>query len=1255
MEPGTHEPTQAEQNAQAFAKSQANLVSGAGLTPEEYANAKNAAYEQGLAASGYLSTQAGNVKAPTSLYSDNYISNKGDILKSFTLEIPSSVKAQAETKASPLQVSDNLGGAMPKTPPPVNPIIGYRSGVDEFGKRYSNPVYANDLNKPDVSDPFSSLPSSLDRQNSIALGNGLIDLSNQQIREKNNSIELGNAVIDLSNQQKAEKNNSIALGNGLIDLSNKQLQEKNNSIGLGNALIDLSNQQNLQKRQLIEQGNFQINVSNAISKLELKDTLTKGIAGGATQFDLYNAKGANIGTIPAKNALGSVDTILTLGEPVSIRASNPAQAEQARQQAKESRSSLLGAIGEAQDLGLGVNIFNAKGNLIKTVPGESAYHAAIGAELGQGPIMIGKAGPTSLPEAKEYVTKSFGIAEKNPNNAEIKLPFGITIPSTGTFPSEVVTGAISGGIAVGTSLAGFAASLPERYAKFLSHGPSPAGAPSPFDFGAISGQLTTPGVEKIIKPYEPETLSGDLLGLQKPKGSLPYLIGEGTTEAYLVGSAIKDVTGLGIQGVKALSKAAQAAKPAEALVETPKYTTNFVREFPTYRATNMMREKIPSDVFGLDTRLAEEPVAARQPTPRNTFLEDISKEVSVKLQTAQNKLLLPREKPIISEGLPPEETNPLGYRGKPPIQIFTPKETLQLSRANVVEQTTPRNYNEVFSPTGIKLPNTFGDLGKPLGALIKEEPAKTIEPVPPEITNPLGYRGKPPVKTKPGTEIGITEFRSDILNRQFTPEDFLTPSGQAGSPSVKPFSLTEKPTPFARPESAVKPLDLSEYYIRPGKIDTDRLLGIEQPAIGESKGRIADILKAAEKRSERENPKETTALTSIGTPEFDKFVPNSLSFGPAPEGIGLDLEGGTFTSTEISLGKGLGFVYRKGGNTPLGFDINKPTNPTDFFGPQKKKPSGEEPKGGGNQILLQLEPEVKAETTTITEPLGYREDNISLGTGNLFEIKKPKATAKEKEGLITVTTTKADQEMAKYLGETKKRGRVSFAQESEVISYPQGTKSELTGKQKGIQELKFDTDMLQGLKQKQTQASKSDLISRLTSEFDQTLAQTSKYKLTGMLETQGKQQGTLQDIISLQTTKPVQIEGFKQTQEQKPRLGDNLIFGKPQLTIPDLMPKPQIPTPQTPIPDITGGKGGFPIGGGFGIPPGTAGGKKRRSKRLGLSFNIYSVNPEIVGAIEQAGVVGLSVSRSPAIYQSIDKELKKAGRIGRGKGTKLAF
>ena len=272
--------------------------------------------------------------------------------------------------------------------------------------------------------------------------------------------------------------------------------------------------------------------------------------------------------------------------------------------------------------------------------------------------------------------------------------------------------------------------------------------------------------------------------------------------------------------------------------------------------------------------------------------------------------------------------------------------------------------------------------------------------------------------------------------------------------------------------------------------------------------------------------------------------------------------------------------------------------------------------------------------------------------------------------LLKTESPQNEEKIGDYLGFTPQiqRGRSKETQETEIIAFPPGTKSELIGKQIGINGLRFENDILQQTKEKQSRAERSTTIGKLSSELKERQSERNLLKslnISGQKEIrqsrqglsidvdrllgikQGQRQSTslLQDVTTRQLTRetPIQSErtGSSQIQDQLPRLTG----------LTKLVPLvPLIPGQTTKPPKITRELGG----GGFNLPYGTAGGKKKRGGRTRTIFAAYSVNPNIVGAIEQAGVQGLQVSSTSSVFEKVDKQLRKATSLNY-KNKKLRF
>lgn len=1273
-------------NALQYARFQAAGVSGAGLSPEEYAAAKNEAYDAGLRASGYLSGGGQVTRAPVEAYTNGYISKSGDVLKPFSYELdgsdiprtpPSSLPLTHTPVAYSLHLSEGVGiddqvGGGTKSVSPIetvaNQIIGYRSGIDQNGNRFQTPILENPqpVQKADVSDPFSSA-STKSLSDSIGGESNLDSLSINNLIGKSfegkspGEYNLGNGLIDLANQQIVSKNQSIGLGNALADISNQQNVEKAQRAGLGNALIDLSNQQISEKNA----------ISTAKAESSLKGIVAAGLIGNAKEFNVYNASGVKVGSIPANaNSYNSLRTLLDIGEPISIRAVNPIAQQNAKTEAAKSLSDLKAYIGNAKTEGissldiLGTSkiggAFGSQGVKIGTTTPDNALRDVLGYEANGIPVSLSyqpvtKSVPSPFDSIKTSITSS-------PLGQPIKglfAGFGATNVQ-GTEPPKPFTGIIE----------------PKQFTDL--------------DLRNVGNVLSNPvsSATSIFKPTVKQN-AGFF------NENLPNLIAKNPAYALsgLAGAGLGVGLTLGFPGAgKALGLGSDVVKAGENLAkETPAFeaiTTKTARTYPTYAATNMMREKLPNDLLSLDTKVEREPVSATIPIPKNPQFEDVTHETISKSLKIQNDLLLPTEKvPMFKQAVPQSDLILKGETGKGGKPLFGSGSPIKITDHNTneianlygkangkapIEKITDLTTNSISPLSRLNIGKQFtGSYPKSYLPPVSKMP-KVFEQTPPEITNPLGRRGKPPVDITSIQEQGVKELYSDILNRQFKPEETLTASGKPGNINNPFINILEKSTPKISNgiKSNVIPTDLSEFFIRPGKIDTERLLGIEQPTIGESEGRLKDIMKAVNARNERENPSETTARTPINTPDIDRFVSNSQDFKKSMKDIGLDIKG-MFTETKINLGKGIGFPYSKGGSTKLGFDINKPTNPFDALGP-KNKPKGES-KGKGNQFLIQIEKEATKTLENEVKSGGYREDNIALGTGKGSLIINQNTEKIGISGLLG--GTKTDQANKKYLESLTGRKQSRIYEESQVIAFPQGTKSELTGKQMGIQGIKLTNDILQQSKEKQTNAERASTLYKLGSELKQRENQRNSLRSLNMFGQKSEQQNkqglrfNFENLLStkqsqrskndlLQSSRFDQIVRLTplQTQGPKPLQTQDMLTVPRLITTPLLIPLHPypipipIPTPPENPPKLLGGLN-FPTGI---YLSGSSGGNKKPRRRSGISFNVYSVNPDIVGAIEQAGVTGLQVSRSSDIYGKVDKQLQRATKL-QYKGSKLRF
>jgi len=1041
--------------------------------------------------------------------------------------------------------------------------------------------------------------------------------SYSSVDEYLNSQEGKDALL---NYAKANaENNLIAFDNKLIDYHNNLAMQQNqlitqqNIINAANNGIDkLGNQDTVLKNQLIQQQNTMNAANYGIDKLaaqsDLKKIVMQGMIGNATEFDIYNKSGAKVGSIPANaNSYDSLKTLLDTGEPLSIRASNPLAEQKARDQSLSNLASLKSYIAQAHD-------DNVKS---MTLLGPSK----IGGAFDSQGTKIGTTTPdNALRDILGYGAKgqSVGLSYQPPAK-----------PATG--PWEDIRSSIKSS-PFGNVASGAYAGIMATNAK--------SQPVQPFTGGLGDQQKT---IESFVgtKTYQPPVADNGFFSTNLLQKNPQYVIA-GVVAAVGVGALTVGLPGAG----KAIGLGSDAIKAGQNIAkETPAFeaiTTKTARTYPTYAATNMMRTKLPNDLLSLDTKVGREPVSATIPIPKNPQFEDVTHETISKSLKIQNDLLLPTEKvPMFKQAVPQSDLILKGETGKGGKPLFGSSSPIKITDHNTneianlygkangkapIEKITDLTTNSISPLSRLNIGKQFtGSYPKSYLPPVPEMP-KVFEQTPPEITNPLGRRGKPPVDITSIQEQGVKEFYSDILNRQFKPEETLTASGKPGNINNPFINILEKSTPKISNgiKSKVNPTDLSEFFIRPGKIDTERLLGIEQPTIGESEGRLKDIMKAVNARNERENPSETTARTPINTPDIDRFVPNSQDFKKSMKDIGLDIKG-MFTETKINLGKGIGFPYSKGGSTKLGFDINKPTNPFDALGP-KNKPKGES-KGKGNQFLIQIEKEATKTLENEVKSGGYREDNIALGTGKGSLIINQNTEKIGISGLLG--GTKTDQANKKYLESLTGRKQSRIYEESQVIAFPQGTKSELIGKQ--IQ----TNDIMQLFTQKEKQAQESTSIFKLNTEFKQ-----GQKNIFQPLNLQTQIQGNPLIHTNIQTTFPIQTP--KQGLQTSPfpiYIPTSLHV---PLTVPDIIPVPKIPLiptyrfPPNPPPGFPGFPGGKPfrLGGYFGS--GGFGGKKSK-KKYELTYESTDINVKYL-----EGTDFLKESSNPNIFKANDAINRKA-------------
>lgn len=568
-------------------------------------------------------------------------------------------------------------------------------------------------------------------------------------------------------------------------------------------------------RQLVEQANNNIAVQNAVSKLSLQSDISKFVnaesAKGVKQISIYDlTTGSNIGKVQANKS--GIDVINEIAQQRQVYLKDyvdPFVKAQQLKQSNESRNEIVSYIGEAQTLGLKLNLIDKSGKLISTVPSESGYHSLVGAEKGGNVILISKAAPQTPQEIQNYLTRQSSLMlSNNKNNTEDQNAI------------DLIRGGVSGVYNILFGIQTLIISAPENTHAILEKG-------NP-EFYGNNDIITT--ISNFFKPSpfvanytnkvaQPESVTQDILNLQVPKESTNYLIGEGLIEGGLVVQQLKEA---GTYASQLIGKAGPVVKGLVArtfdtsnLITLPKANaettpSGTTRATGTFKNLNMMRTPVPKDVFGFDTteitRLSETPKI-----PTNPLLEDLSKETQVRNTAIQNKLLEPstpkpinpNQKPISVDPFyrpsktvsasdlqgvtPPEDltggtapikkpvapSNPFdattanqvpgvtitgqpgsttGGVGIP--DVFSSKtvneyiDSLQIPRSSIVEQTKIKSENEIFNFEGKRLETNFGSVSSkdPLG-LLRKETLKNVLPKELELP-PSKYAGLKPKSPK---------------------------------------------------------------------------------------------------------------------------------------------------------------------------------------------------------------------------------------------------------------------------------------------------------------------------------------------------------------------------------------------------------------------------------------------------------------------------------------------------------------------------
>jgi len=347
-------------------------------------------------------------------------------------------------------------------------------------------------------------------------------------------------------------------------------------------------------------------------------------------------------------------------------------------------------------------------------------------------------------------------------------------------------------------------------------------------------------IKEIKEKYIPPTAIDPILSGRPTEKSLLYNIG---STIGLVGTL-----GLGVVGVGGRAKAV----PQWTGIDIAKKPVRVIKPSTlTFRPTNIFREPLPKDIFRFD--VAETPkISATPPRPLKPFFES-GQEAIAKAKKSSEILLEPIPPSITKppKVLGPKFTDIFETKGRPPIkreptfEVFGEKAPIEepLPRAEMVELTKIKLEHEVFSARG-KLLGIVGETGPPQGALAKIRATKPPEQLPPEIANPLGRRGRPPIERVTIEKLPPSRAERVGLEGRLYPTKGI---GALAKGKKKPLEVQEV--------KGYKP-DISEFFIRPRKIDTERLLDIERPEIGTPKD-FLEALNVAKKQPTKPKPPQT--------------------------------------------------------------------------------------------------------------------------------------------------------------------------------------------------------------------------------------------------------------------------------------------------------------------------------------------------------------------------------------------------------------
>lgn len=954
------------------------------------------------------------------------------------------------------------------------------------------------------------------------------------------------AVANLA-QLKTDLATAQSKGDTVVDIYSGNKLVKTSPIGQGlHDILESGGDSFVPRNPALE---AQVAQENQQAENQLRTAIGSGIIGGATQFDVLNPKGGLIGTIPAdKNSFGSLNALLQTGQPFSIRASNPVQEIQTKQNALDALNNLEGYIQSARisnvktlDI-LGPSTIGgalgSQGTKIGTTTPDNALHDVLEFQAKGIPVTLSYHPSTEVASGASKVLGQSGAAEITGNpfgefmKAGVANTFNLANFLNPSAQIPVPSGIFTGGLITAAARAGSSI-------KFPAFGTSLYQSPDTRSSGLSSAeQLAT---------QRPFFALGDI-AFQVIPSLAP--------EARLIPSAIK-----GIQFAKTAEEIGQGLREGELVYEVSKPENSLAFEFSqgtAGKSGNIAPKIEPTFEFGIGPSGEKIPIK----TPEEITITSPEKEGPAEIPFA---FIGPKSTVLVRSN---------------PQEVFTPQNVL-IKSALTEQEASNLGLNKVgenlfYGPLKINNIEQITGLAN----------AGKIKPVTDIFEYPTSDMAKQPQRYAQATrDPGILDsgglkeslVRPSVI-RYFEGESSLIgqPAGSVGGP------ITSKVNPNIIPRGV-------------------------RDFLGESVGATAFESELGRLGLVSEETREGVNLRP--------FTPEDFEIGPGKVGAG---QAGKAKSLSEEQEDTLKTLFQESSFVP----------PRDLY-----------PLSLGNTFF-------GVGTYPLSSGLGLGNYNLGFGYGKGYY----EGGTVPKDHLSSDIINLADKTSS--INRKKARGRIRTDLELEILQYPPSTLDHLMPKQ--LVKLKTEQSLTDKLSQeimpKVSLTEGQKLQTKQEQQLNQIRINEQSNRLLDKLSTEvgGKQSTSTspkQVPRSLLTLNLGSLEStqVKQGQQEIP------VPTFEQITVPtDII---RIPNTPPPPPKLTP-PFSWPS---FSFPPGEAAGKKKKQGRNIISFAAYSVNPNIVGAIAQAGLPDLQVSASKSLFGKVNRQLEKAARVsGHSVGLSLS-